>query len=462
MKGLVLTALFGLVLSSCGNPRVPPDVRGVWTGEISVEGIALPIIVRLEQIEDDLSGNIDIPSQNARRLELSDLIVRGDSVYFSLVTASGRADFLGACDNGEIAGMFVQGGFTGSFNIARTSSVAPTEEVDGEEILITGEDCLIAGTLALPEGEPRYPCVFLLTGSGPQDRDEYVMGFPVFAVLSRHLTDAGLAVLRCDDRGVGGSTGGMGSFSDSVLLYEAGLMLDFLRNDQRLDQGRIGVLGHSEGSSTAFALAASRPSDVAFVVSLAGPALDGYNTLLAQQEAILRAHGFPRDEIARKRAAQIEIMDAVISGQDEQVLEMLLEGHFREDLSRLTEEELAAMGDMDQLVSMSVRQTMPQVTSPWFRRFIVHDPAENIGFVSCPVLVLYGERDIQVLPEANLPSMEAALQGNPDHEIHVIPEANHLFQRAVTGEVEEYATLPPEFADGFPETVTEWIRERVF
>lgn len=452
----------GFAVLSCGSGPAPLDLNGVWEGEIEVQGMTLPFVLRLEHNGEDLSGNMDIPAQNARNLQLSHMSVRGDSVFFSLTSPAGRADFAGTGRDGSIAGSFLQAGYSGTFTVCRTSPEVPLDESAGEEVTIAGEDCVIAGTLVLPEGEPPYPCVFLLTGSGPQDRDEYVMGFPVFAVLSRHLSGSGLAVLRCDDRGVGGSTGDTGSLGDSVFLYEAGLMLDHLRSDARIDPDRIGVLGHSEGSSTAFALAAARPSDLAFVVSMAGPSLDGYSTLLAQQEAILTAHGFPEEEIARKRTAQVRIMDAVLSGQDAGALQMILEEHFREDYSRLAGEEPASMGDIDRLVAMSVQQTMPQVTSPWFRGFLLHDPAQNIARVACPVLVVYGGKDIQVIPEVNLPSMEAALQDNPDHEIIVVPEANHLFQRAVTGEVEEYASLPPEFIEGFLETVSSWIAARVF
>lgn len=464
MKSSLIVGVYVLLMCSCGSPQpaVQADVEGVWNGGLVIAGTTLDITVQLSRTDSTLAGNIEIPVQNVRGLELVGIDVRGDSVFFSLPSGLGRADFLGMVSGDSMSGAFLQSGYTGTFTLFRTSPVVPLHVSTGEEVLIRGDDCELAGTLDLPQGEPPYPCVFLLTGSGPQDRDEYVMGFPVFAVLSGHLTDASLAVLRCDDRGVGGSTGGMEAFNDSVLLYEANLMLDFLQQDERIDPSLIGVLGHSEGSSTAFALAATRPSEIAFVVSMAGPALDGYATILAQQEEILRTQGFPEEEIALRQAVQTEIMDAVLAGADSTELESILDRQFRSDFAGLTEDELAMMGDVEGQVRMMVSQALQQVTSNWFRSFLVHDPALSIRAVTCPVFVLSGGKDIQVPSSLNLPHMETALANNPDHETMVFADANHLFQRSVTGAVEEYATLEPAFIEGFAEAVTVWISERVF
>jgi hypothetical protein len=464
MKSCLFIGVFTLIACSCGKPEpvVQADVRGVWDGGLAVAGTTLDITVELSQTDSTFAGKIEIPVQNVRGLELVGIVVRGDSVFFSIPSGLGRADFLGTVRGDSMSGAFVQSGYTGSFTLLRTSRDITLNVSTGEEVIIPGDGCELAGTLDLPQGEPPYPCVFLLTGSGQQDRDEYVMGFPVFAVLSGHLTDAGLAVLRCDDRGMGGSTGEMEAFNDSVLLYEANLMLDFLRQDGRMDPSRIGVLGHSEGSSTAFALAAGRPSDIAFVVSMAGPALDGYTTILAQQAAILRTQGFPEEEVARRQAVQTEIMDAVLAGADSTELHSILEQQFRSEFDGLTEEELAMMGDAEGQIRMMVEQALAQVTSEWFESFLVNDPAISIRSVTCPVLVLSGGKDIQVPGDLNLPHMESALEDNPDHETVVFDDANHLFQQSVTGAVEEYATLEPEFVDGFPEAVTGWISGRVF
>ena len=459
----VLSALLILVpVLSCGPaPSETPDITGTWEGGLTFAGSELLLDARLGYEDSVMFGAMDIPQQQARDLLLTDLVQSGDSIWFALPTGYGRGEFTGVVSGDSITGLFEQGGYTGTFVLVRVSADIAAGSVQGEEVVIPGEDCQLAGTLTLPEGDPPYACVFLLSGSGLQDRDEYVMGFTVFADLAEHLTSQGIAVLRCDDRGMGGSTGGMGSFSDSVLMYDAGLMLDHLRADGRIDPGRIGVLGHSEGSNIAFMLAAQRPDDIAFIVSMAGPAVDGYHLIPDQMEVILGMQGFTEEEIAAKREAQIMIMDAVIAGGDMVLVDSILRDQMEAELAALPEEQLAMIGDMEAYIDQTVAQNMASIDNPWFLNFLTHDPAEAAKRVQCPVLALYGGLDIQVTEGANYTAMVEALADNPDQEVILFPEANHLFQLAGTGSVEEYALLDPVFIEGFPETVSGWIVERV-
>lgn len=380
----------------------------------------------------------------------------GDSLSFVLPLDFDRVEFRGVVTGDTLRGLFLQNGLSGSFILARTSMDEEGPLIAGEEVVITGEDCILAGTLTLPDTDPPYPCVVLLSGSGLQDRDEYVMGFPVFGELARVFDSSGYAVLRCDDRGIGGSSGGMGSFSDSVLRCDAGLMLDHVLGDPRVDPGRVGLLGHSEGSNTAFALAAERPGEVAFVISMAGPAVPGYDLLPSQLEVILPMQGFSPEETEEKLVAQYLVMDAVLAG-DTTVIDSVMRAQAEEQLQRLSEEELASIGDLDMYVEQTVAASVASANSRWFRRFLVIDPVEYIREVKVPVLCLYAELDVQVIPETNLGPMEEALADNPDHSIVVFENANHLFQEALTGEVMEYALLEPAFIEGFADTVSAWL-----
>jgi uncharacterized protein len=463
LRNLLLTFAAAVVLiTGCGEAPVDTvDVSGTWEGELSIEGTTLLIKVRIDAPGDSLTGSIDIPQQQARGLELTDFVLTGDTLAFVLPLNLGEASFRGVVLGETISGSFEQGGYVGTFRLTRTSSAVEDSPTDGEEITIQGTDCILAGTLSLPEGEPPFPCLLMLTGSGLQDRDEYVMGFPVFSELAAHLVPLGIAVLRCDDRGVGGSSGGMESFSDSVLLYDAGLMLDQLRGDPRIDPGRIGVLGHSEGSTIAFMLAAERPEEVAFVVSMAGPAIDGYHLIPSQMELLFTMQGLSQEEIAGKLEAQMIIMDTVIGGGDLSVVDSVLRAQLDIELQSLSEEEQAMVGDPAVYIEQAVAANMASIESPWFHSFLTNDPALTIRVVGCPVLALFGGLDMQVTAEANLEAMQQALAGNPDHEVVVIERANHLFQEAVTGSLEEYALLAPEFIDGFTDTVSVWMAARV-
>ncbi|MBD3369979.1 alpha/beta fold hydrolase [Candidatus Fermentibacteria bacterium] len=447
-----------LILASCGeDPGQAADISGQWRGEILIAGVRLGISVGFEGSGETLSGTIDIPMQGAFGLNLSNLFVRSDSVGFDLPSGLGTASFRGTVSGDSIWGTFEQGMERGTFTLARMS--AEDLPYHSEDVEMQGDDYVLSGTLTIPEGEPPFPCVVLLSGSGLQERNENVFGFEVFGTLADHLTRSGIAVLRFDDRGFARSTGSLEGINDSSMAVDAGLALDLALADERIDSGAVGLLGHSEGSNIAFMQAVQRPADVAFVISMAGPALDGYHLILDQLEVILELQGHSEEEIAEKLALQRQVMDAVLAGEDLSSLDTLFRRQVTEQLDDLSEEELAQIGDVDTYVEMAVQQSMSQVSSPWFYNFLSHDPTELVARVDCPVLALFGSLDVQVTAEANLEPMREALEDNPDAEVIVVEGANHLFQAASTGGVDEYPALEKDFIEGFKRTVSDWILE---
>ena len=456
------TVVFFGMLAACGQTeQVDSDISGAWEGSISISDIVLDINVNIiidEQGSYDAS--IDIPVQSAFGLELVNVCVNGDSVGFDLPSNLGVASFTGLVEGDLISGIFSQRGLEGSFKLHRVDEIT-LEEIPYtvSEVTIAGEGVLLAGTFTIPEGEGPFPGVVLFTGSGLQDRDENVMGFRVFGELADHLTCSGIAVLRCDDRGFGRSVGELDHLTDSVFAYDAMLMLDYMFAQPEIDPDRVGLLGHSEGSTVAFIVADWRPDDVAFVVSMAGPSISGYEILLDQIETLSRQAGLTEEEIAQKVEVQRQIMDIILTGDDHSGLDELFRSETLASLEGLSEEELVVFGDVDAYVENIVAQSIAQVESDWFLNFLLHDPTDEISAISCPVLALYAELDIQVPPEQNLEPMQSALAENPFTRVIVIDDANHLFQAAILGTVEEYAMLEPEFIDGFESTVSGWILE---
>lgn len=454
--------IFLVMLAACGQvEEVNSDISGAWEGSISISGIELEI--KVEFIMDERGSyhaNMDIPIQGAFGLELVNIFVDGDSVGFGLPSNLGHASFSGRVDGDVMSGIFTQGGVDGGFELCRVGGTTAEDiPYSVSDVTVAGEDVSLAGTLTIPEGEGPFPGVVLFTGSGLQGRDENVMGFRVFGELSDHFTRRGIAVLRCDDRGFGGSVGDLEHLTDSVFAFDASLMLDFMLVQPDVDPDRVGILGHSEGSTVAFITADWKPDDVAFIVSMAGPSISGYEVLLGQIETLGRQAGFTEEEIARKVETQRQIMDIVLAGDDHSGLDELFRSATVASLEGLSEEELAGFGDIDVFVDDVVAQSITQVESDWFLNFLHHDPCSEISAVSCPVLALYGELDIQVPPQRNLLPMQTALAGNPHARVVVIDGANHLFQAAVDGSVEEYAVLGHEFTDGFESTVSDWILE---
>jgi hypothetical protein len=323
----------------------------------------------------------------------------------------------------------------------------------------------LAGTLTLPEGEGPFPALILLSGSGQQDRDESLSlapGYRPLREIADTLTRQGIAVLRYDDRGMGGSSAGdLAAVTSADFADDAEAALRFLQGRADIDAQQIGFLGHSEGGILA-AMVAARNPDVAFVVSMAGSAVDGYDVVLKQVERLALARGDNPASAAAAVAQQTVILDLVKS-QDWAALEAAVNELAQTQVAALTEEQKAAMGDVDSVVQQQLAAQMQGLRSPWYQFFLSHDPAQDWAQVTAPVLGIFGENDTQVDAAQNSAAMQAALNraGNADVTILTLPAANHLFQEAVTGGVEEYATLPPQLMPEFLETISQWLLARV-
>jgi uncharacterized protein len=329
-----------------------------------------------------------------------------------------------------------------------------------EEVKIQAGAVSLAGTLTLPPSGGPHPAVVLITGSGAQNRDEELFGFKPFKVIADTLTRAGIAVLRCDDRGVGGSTG---STSQSTTADFAGDVLaevQFLRARPDIDKAHVGLLGHSEGGIVA-PMAAAKSPDVAFIVLMSGPSLTGEQIMLAQGELIGKAEKTPDEQTRANADLQRQLFAAVRSGTGWEAVTAAGERLVAAALARLPEAQRQAMGDIDAVARKQMAAQIAAVRSPWFKFFLDYDPAPTLAKVKVPVLAIFGERDLQVPAAPNQKLMEDifAQSGHKDHRTVIIPRANHLYQDAVTGSVSEYATLKKEFVPGFLDLVSTWISQ---
>ncbi len=340
-------------------------------------------------------------------------------------------------------------------------TVVPAREV---EVTFSHRGITLAGTLSLPAERGPHPAVILITGSGPQNRDSEIPGLPGYAPfrwIAEYLTARGIAVLRYDDRGVGASEGEFASATLTDFAADAEAALDYLLRRPEIDLTRIGILGHSEGGMVAATVAARRP-EVAFVVSLAGIAVTGYETLVRQVELILLAAGQNPDEAAAAAAQQHAILDLVLS-EDWETLEAVVVEIKRAQLTAVPSEQQQTLGDLDTLAEALAAQELAVLRSDWYRELLVHDPAQDWARIRVPVLAVFGGLDVQVDAEQNKAALESALAraGNRDVTVVVLPDANHLFQVAVTGAPGEYPLLPMEFHPRLLPLVADWIASRV-
>lgn len=470
-KILIHSCLYILFLFLIHPAYSQQSIDGSWSGKINIMDSEIGIDVKFKTEADSIRGTINIPEQNAVDLKLIHIDFAPPKVYFELPAGQSLAVFDGKFENDSITGKFTQAGIEGTFSLLKggdQTQVKPEEVTEplpynSEEVTFSNGDIKLAGTLTIPKTEGKHPAVVMITGSGPQNRDEELFGFKPFKVIADYLTRNGIAVLRYDDRGVGGSTGESVShytsedFADDVL--EA---VKFLKPRNDINPEQIGLMGHSEGGIIA-PLAAAKSNDIAFIVLMAGTGVKGIDIIKEQSALIMRAEDTPEEIIK----ANNELMDKAYkilesNGNLEDIrgdLEKLVLINYDE----MTEEEKDAIKDKDEYIKTRVDAHIKQLDLPWMKYFLSYDPAPTLEKVKCPVLMLFGELDLQVPPSQNEAPMEKALRegGNKDYTTVVFPKANHLFITAKTGSPTEYSKLPKEFVPDFLDTIKDWIIKRV-
>ena len=325
----------------------------------------------------------------------------------------------------------------------------------------TRDTMRIAGTLTLPYGvEGHVPAVILITGSGAQNRDEELMGHKPFKVIAEYLSARGYAVLRCDDRGVGESTGDMVHATTLDFAQDVEFQLDYLLMKPELfDPQHIFLFGHSEGATVA-AIVAARRREVAGVAMLGGAGDDGKTILLQQNEALFRLRGVADSLIERRLACMRDLFavdDTLFLGEGMDTVKMLnmaFRPLFKQHSAGLTKEQKQQCG----LTNTECYGWAVSMATPWLRTFLTLNPADYIAKMRCPLLAIGGEKDCQVLAEANLSAIKRVCKKNRVKcSIVQLKDINHLGQVCQTGAVEEYATLGQAPDNTVLESLANWL-----
>ena len=473
MSPLLRAPLFlGLALAlSLNAPPARGALRpsGRYEGRILIAGQPLGIKVTFKGDSTDFGADIDIPQQGALALPLVNVRFASATgrIHFELPASQGIASFDGTVVDAAIRGDFSQAGFTGTFELTRASekpaAPAPAEPPPPyrvEEVKYLSSGAVLAGTLTRPEGPGPFPAVLLLTGSGPQNRDEEIFGFQPFRAIADRLTRGGIAVLRSDDRGVGGSTGTFATALTDTFVKDALAGVRFLKSRAGIDPQRIGLLGHSEGGLVA-AMAAVKQPDIAFLVLLAGPALRGDSLLLLQGQAIGKLSG--ATEVELEEAARQQHLTYRVMRGDRDALPLLrnaLYASLKVRLEKIPEKNRPTGEAAHRYLEETLDAQLRQLQQPWFRRFVELDPADYIPRTRCPILALFGEKDCQVPARENREALEQEFgqaAGGVERRIEVVPGVNHLFEACTSGAPSEYASLKNQFAPGVLDTLASWI-----
>jgi len=454
----ILALTLAAAVSMAGAQTPAGELAGRWEGRVNVSGQGLRVVLNVDAIG---GATIDSPDQGVNGLAVSGLSVQGGVVRFSVPAAGGSFEGTLTDAGRTLNGVLSQGGASLPLVLTRVMELAPSAPPPAapEPVVLRhqtpqapfpyrSEDVVIptptpgvqlAGTLTVPEGRGPFPAVLLITGSGQQDRDETVFGHKPFLVLADALSRRGVVVLRVDDRGVGGSTGPVATATSADFAIDAEAAVAFLA--ARPEINRIGLIGHSEGGTIA-PLVADQDPRVAFIVLIAGPAVPGGDLLVEQSRAIQQAMGVDATVIASNVAAQSRIMAAVAANAES-----------AEATTAAVNVVLAEIG----LPEAQRQAAAAQVSAPWTRWFVAHDPRPSLAALHIPVLALYGGKDAQVPAEQNAAAMRAI---RPSAEIVVLPNLNHLMQPAVTGLPAEYAGIETTFDPEALKTIVDWVAAR--
>ena len=460
---------FSIALPLNASTQGPSPLIGDWLGKLNTGAISLRIVFHIKvDLAGKLTATMDSPDQSAYGLPVGDVTITDKAVKFDLPAVNGS--LIGTLDDSGkvITGRWEQGG--ASLPITLTLSDTPIVPVKRPqtpeapfpytETSITfsslAKGIKLAGTLTVPKGPGPFPAAIFVSGSGGQDRDETMLGHKPFHVLADQLARLGIATLRYDDRGVGLSNGDQATGTSKDFANDAEGAHRFLKTTANIKRTKIGFIGHSEGALIAPMVAARNP-DVAFVVMLAGPGVPGKDVILKQSEAIMKAMKVSPAEIKKSRDSQLKIIaavDAVVRKNPSKPDPIKLVAALKKETDAL----IAALPLADRIEAQKNRAMVDaqvqQFATPWFRYFLNYDPRTALRKVKVPVLVMNGDKDLQVIASQNIPEVEKALRtgGNKRVTVRLMPGLNHLFQHTETGSPQEYGTIDETFA---PEAIKE-------
>lgn len=471
----------------------PAAFVGHWQGELGSGARMLPILFHLTLDGEALTATMDSPAQGAVGVPMDPPEFRGDTLVLRLRVAGATYTGVLEGDGDSMVGTWAQGPGRLPLTMARvTEAEAQASAMDGLEAAAvtpeaqpTPEDrpqtprppfpyaaedvrfpsaapgVELAGTLTIPPGDGPFPGVVLVSGSGPQDRDETLLGHKPFAVLADYLTRQGIAVLRYDDRGVGESGGEFRTATSVEFSMDAEGAVGYLAARPQVRADAVGIAGHSEGGLIG-PMVAARSGSPAFLVLLAGPGTPGSRILVDQARLIGLSEGVPADMLEKSLEVNRELFRILENEADLEVARARIQERLRERISTLSPEERQAVGVPEGQEEAFVQGQAAQLATPWFRFFVVYDPVDALRATSVPVLAVNGELDLQVPAEANLEAIRTTLEegGNDDVTTLLLPGLNHLFQEAETGSPSEYSRIDQTMSPEVMRLVADWILER--
>jgi len=442
------------MLQSCSSRA--QTFEGSWKGELAIQGQRLPLIFDFTFVNNTWKGFMQSPAQSKVKIPITSISVVNDSITVEVKSIG--LSYRGVKRNNTIDGMFKQGALESALQLQfvgigqevkalkRSQVVLPPYSYDTTAVRIknTFDNIELAGTLTYPTKKGKYPAVLLLTGSGPQNRDEELFGHQPFRVLADYLTRNGIVVLRVDDRGVAESGGDFGTSTIENFSKDAISAFNYLKKQPQVNTNKVGIIGHSEGGLIATLLAGQHLPGLSFVVSLAGPTFSIDKMMVAQLYTIGKASGM--SDAALAQAVKINeknfaIVKSNLSTEDayQQLLENMASVQINPQSNKQMERELLTM------------------LAPAYRYFMRIEPEPFIRKINIPVFAAFGSLDVQVPANQNLKSIHDLLPPNAKSVLKEYNGMNHLFQKANTGLVDEYAEIEETMNPQVMKDIATWI-----
>lgn len=458
MKNKILLFIFFIIIFQASSQNT---VNGFWQGILKYSSMEYHITFNIQTIENDsLISKLSVREQGVVDLPMDKTFMADSLITIKSQTAHLSYEGIFIPDSMIIKGVWMQGSAKIPLDLSYTDTIKvvnhpqepkkPYGYIEEEVSIESTDGVILSGTLTYPEKGENFPAVVLVSGSGPQNRDEEILGHKPFLVISDYLTRNGIAVLRYDDRGTNASTGDYAKATTQDNADDALAAISFLKTQKQINPERLGIIGHSEGGIVA-PMCAAKSKDIAFIVMLAGPGLSGDKILLLQTELIGKAENMNTDTLKSEIDLAGKIYDIIKKKKDD-----------KKASAKIRELMLESVPDTlknDIKTKIQIGQQIASLTSPWMRFFITFDPQSCLKKTKCPVLALVGEKDLQVPAEQNIIAIEKALTKakNKDFTVKKMPGLNHLFQHCTTGSPTEYANIEETFSPEVLEIMTDWI-----
>ena len=451
-----MKTLISMVLILLAQTFYAQEIIGPWQGELDIQGMKLPLILHVNKDGENLKSTLDSPKQGAKDLAVSKTEFVNNELKFEATNLG--VSYKGTLKDGKIEGTFSQGGMqlpltfvksTGENKTVFNRPQTPKEPFDykTEEVTFVNpiDKNTLAGTISIPKNFKNSDKILvMITGSGKQNRDEELFGHKPFAVIADDFAKKGIATLRLDDRGIGGSSKGKDDDTSANYATDISTAVDFL---VKKGYKNIGLIGHSEGGMIA-PIVSTTNKNVKFLVLMAGPGTQLDELLLKQNESAGKLAGMSDKDLAEAKIGNQKIYNFIKNYKG---------NNYETDLKNfMTENFKGKMTDAE------INQTVNQTKKNWFRYFIKFNPDHYLSKIKIPVLALNGNKDFQVPAKDNLNAIKKSLTkaGNKNFEIAEMEGLNHLFQECKTGAFSEYADIEQTISPKVLEKMSSWILKR--